>query len=139
MMSIELSPYTPVPVAFLICDQVFVDERTKKKIIVGVFDRISAREFPTAHTPMALYIRLLDAQGAYDFSVDYMQVATQQRLARTTVRAEAKDPQTGMELLMTLPALDIPEPGEYEFVLWANGRYVHRTRFTAVALQEEEK
>ena len=35
-----LSPHAPVPVAFLMCDQVMVDEATKTKTLVRVFDQI---------------------------------------------------------------------------------------------------
>ena len=63
---------TPFPLALLLCDSVIVDERSKKKTLVGVFNRVWAKQFPTTYSPLTIYARLTDAQGRYDFRIDYV-------------------------------------------------------------------
>lgn len=59
----------PIPVAILLCDQVITENETGKKSIIGVFDRIWAKEFPAIHKPAAIYIRIADAEGTYDMRI----------------------------------------------------------------------
>ena len=72
----------PVPVAFLLCDQIPIDAATKKKTIVGVFDRIWARQFPAGHGPISLFIRVIDCEGEYSVRIEYVQVSNQSVLAK---------------------------------------------------------
>lgn len=131
----QLSPHTPVPLAFLICDQVISDEATKKKTLVGVFDRLWAQSFPIAgYVPVTLYVRFIDAEGKYQFKIDYVKSADQRQLAQAIIEAEISDRHTAGEFAVRLPPIPVPEPGEYEFRLWANGRYLHRVRFVASQL-----
>ncbi len=123
---------TPVPVAFLLCDQVISDEATKKKTIVGVFDRILLGKFPGSHSPVAVYVRVVDAEGEYKLRVEYVQVASQSVLAVVDGTVHVKDRLRAGEFFIPLPPLPIPSPGEYEFRLWMNDRYIHRVRFNAV-------
>jgi len=121
----------PIPVAFLLCDQVITDEVTKKKTLVGVFDRIWVSKFPTEHKPIALYARLFDAEGEYEVRVEYVKVADESVLSRATGKLRVRDRHKPVEFALTLPSIPIPEPGEYEFRLWVGNRYVQRVAFTA--------
>lgn len=127
-----VAPPTPVSIAFLICDQVIVDRDSNKKTIVGVFDRINVRQFPTMYAPLSLYARVIDAEGEYDVRIDYVKVADEAALARIEAKAVARDRHAPAEFSFRLPPIPIPSAGEYEFRLWMNGRYIHRVKFNAV-------
>ena len=129
----------PITQTFILCDQVITDEATKKKTLIGVFDRIWVSNFPAKHSPAALYIRLFDAQGDCDIRVDYVRVDNQTVLGQVTGKMQSGKRHTTVELAIALPPIDIPAPGEYEFRLWINELYSHRVRFVAEQLPSERK
>ena len=133
-----MSGSTPYPLAILLCDQIIVDERSKKKTLVGIFDLIYARQFPVGHRPLSIYVRLTDAEGQYEFRMDYVQVKTDKLLGRGEIPAvPITDRLKTHELIMEFPPIKIPEPGDYEFRLWANDRYVGRVKFAANLIAKE--
>ena len=125
---------TPVPIAFLICDQVSVDATTGKKTIVGVFSDIQVGQFPANHAPTSLYAKLIDCEGPYECKVEFMQVAAQSRLfeARGEITSESRHRYT--ELVLRNLRLPLPEPGEYEFRLWMNNSFISSVRIMAGSL-----
>ena len=128
-----MSGSTPYPLAILLCDQIIVDDRSKKKTLVGIFDLIYARQFPAKHHSLSVYVRLTDAEGQYKFRMDYVQIKTDKLLGRADIPAVTiTDRLKAHELVMEFPPIEIPEPGDYEFRLWANDRYIGRVKFTAV-------
>jgi hypothetical protein len=132
-----MSGATPYSLAMLLCDQVIVDERSKKKTLVGLFDIIYAKSFPAKHPSLSVYARLTDAEGQYKFRMDYVQVKTDNLLGRADIPPiDITDRLKTHELVMQFPPIDIPVQGEYEFRLWANDRYVGRVKFTALKLEE---
>ena len=125
----------PVPMAFLICDQVITDEATKKKTLVGVFDHVMVKQFPARHGPVALYARLFDSEGTHDCSVEYVRTDTQEVLGNAKGQISVRSRNKTFEFSINLPAVDIPEPGEYEFRLYLGNRLMHRARLTAMEMQ----
>jgi len=133
-----MSGTIPYSLAMLLCDQVIVDERSKKKTLVGLFDIIYSKSFPTKHPSLSIYTRLTDAEGQYNFRMDYVQVKTDKLLGRADMPPiDVTDRLKINELVMQFPPIDIPEQGEYEFRLWANERYISRVKFTALKLEEK--
>lgn len=123
---------TPYLLAILICDSVIVDERSKKKTLVGIFDNINSREFPAVHTSLAVFARLIDAEGEYSFRIDYVQVKEDKLLVRAEIPGVTIPDRLKIhDLVIEPPGIQLPEPGEYEFRLFANDRYLGRTKFTA--------
>ena len=61
----------PVVKAFLIADKVMREEGTKKWSVIGIFDRISSKNFPCIHPGLALYIRLSNAEGEYNVKIEF--------------------------------------------------------------------
>lgn len=129
---------TPFILALLLCDSVIVDETSKKKTLVGIFDRILVRRFPSKHHPITIYARLTDAEGLYDFRIEYVQIETDKRLAEGKITGVSIPSRLQKhDLILQPPPVPIPEPGEYEFRLWANDRYIGRVSFVAVQVTEK--
>jgi hypothetical protein len=124
--------------AFLLCDQVISDEATKKKTLVGIFDRIWVSKFPTEHKPVALYARLYDAEGEYDVRVEYVKLSDESVLARANGKLQVHDRRKPVEFALSLSSIPIPEPGEYEFRLWIGNRYIQKVRFVAEPLPVQQ-
>ena len=64
---------TPKTNAMLVCDYVITERGTNKKSLIGVFENIGAGTFPCTHFAMSIYIKLTDAQGAYQFRLELVQ------------------------------------------------------------------
>jgi hypothetical protein len=131
----ERGSVPPVPIAFLVCDQVITDEATKKKTLVGVFDHIMVKQFPARHGPVALYARMFDSEGVHDCNVDYVRVETQEILGNATGQIQVKSRNRSFEFSLNLPAIDLPQPGEYEFRLYIDNRLMQKSRLMAVEMK----
>jgi|ERR687896_419154 hypothetical protein len=129
---------TPVPVAFLLCDQISVDSSTGKKTIVGVFDRIWVGRFPANHRPVWLFVRVIDCEGQYPVRIEYVQVSNQTILGRAEGIANSADRHYYTDFILQLPVIPLPERGEYEFRLWMSNRFISSVRLTALPLNEME-
>ena len=134
-MTLESQPEggpTPFALALLLCGEVIVDERTKKKTLVGVFDQVLAAQFPADHRPLTIFARLKDAEGSYRFRVDYVQLSTDRVLAQGDLGPVSIPTRLSTtDIILTPPLVRIPEAGAYEFRIWANDRYVGRVAFEA--------
>lgn len=138
MTEITPSLPTPVPVAFLLCDQVSVDSMSGKKTIIGVFDRIWVETFPAAHRPIWLYVRVINCEGQYPVKIEYVQVASQTVMGRAEGTAHSGDRQIYTDFVLQLPQIPLPERGEYEFRLWMDNKFISSIRLTAYPRSEME-
>jgi len=132
----KLSRVVPFLLAILVCDSGTVDLNSGKKTLVGIFDRVWAKEFPTSRW-LSVYFKLSDAEGNYQFKVQYAQVKTGNIIAEV----ETQDALTIesrlaiFDLLISYPkALPIPEAGQYEFRLYANDMFLGR-----IAIKAEQR
>ena len=121
----------PVLVAALICDAAALDRTTGKKTLVGIFDRLYVRAFPTLH-PMALYLKLADAEGNYKFQVKMVHRDTEEVLATVNAEITVKDRLLSNDFYMDADSLPFPRPGRYEFQVWANDIYLGAVFIDAV-------
>ena len=126
-----LSEVVPLLVAALVCDVAVADPSTGKKNLIGVFDQIRVEEFPAAR-PVSLYFKIADAQGRYDFDVRYVQADTDEILARAEGKMFASDRLASSDLYLPFPPLSIPNPGRYEFQIWANTMFLGSTFIDAI-------
>jgi len=128
---------SPVPtvLAMLLCDQVIVDAGTNKKSLIGVFDNLNSVGFPS-QTRIAIYAKLTDAEGKYDFRVRIVHLKDETLLGEFEIKGAAfADQLRPAELIIDLPALVFPEAGKYEFQLYANEIYLSRITMEAKSIQ----
>ena len=122
---------TPIALAILLCDNVITDKDTKKKTIVGIFSRIFGPNFPIYHS-FTIYMRLIDAEGNYNFRVEYVQMKTDKILVKGEISGiKVHDRLEIVEIILKPPPIKIPQPGKYEFRIWANNKYMGRVSFLA--------
>ncbi len=125
----------PIPsvVAMLVCDQVIVEQGTGKKSLIGVFENVNAPAFPTP-TRLAIYAKLVDASGHYDFLIRLVNLKDETKVAELKAQANL-DPRAPSEFAINIIGMVLPEPGKYEFQLYANDTYLHRVTMGAVLVQ----
>lgn len=100
--------------AALVCDGAVTDPTTGKKTLVGIFNRVNVQTFPT-QLRMAIYMKLTDAEGPYKIEVRYVQTNSGQELGRAEGRVEFASRLGSFDFFITLPPVEIPSDGRYEF------------------------
>jgi len=126
----------PIPsvVAMLVCDQVISEQGTGKKSLIGVFENINAPGFPT-QTRLAIYAKLVDADGHYDFLIRLVNLKNETKVAEIRAETRIVDPMACAELAINIVGIILPEPGKYEFQLYANDAFLHRVTMNVVLVQ----
>ena len=113
------SAVVPVLVAALVCDVAVADPSTNKKNLIGIFDVVHADRFPTFR-PMSVYLKLADALGYYQLSLQYVKLDGDEKIASATGELRATDRLASVDLFIPFPPLQIPSAGRYEFRIFAN-------------------
>jgi hypothetical protein len=111
----------PIPsvVAMLVCDQVIAEQGTNKKSLIGVFEVFNAFGFPTMIPRIAIYVKLADAFGKYQFKLRLVRLKNEALVAEIAIDADVTDSAHYSELVLNMGNLPFPEPGKYEFQLYA--------------------
>lgn len=110
----------------LICGQVIAEEGTQKKSLIGIFDNIYAPSFP-ASLSCAIYAKLRDAYGGYEIMLRFVKQADETTLMPDArFELNATEPSGAAEIVVNFIGATFPEPGGYEFQLYADGMYLHR-------------
>ena len=122
----RVSEVVPLLVAALVCDVAVADPSTGKKNLIGIFDQVHVIEFPTSQ-PVSLYFKIADAEGLYNFDVRYVQASTDTVLHHAQGRVTINDRLSSSDQYLAFGAIRIPEPGRYEFQIWANSMFLGST------------
>lgn len=131
-MAESLSQVVPVLVAGLVCDVAVTEPHSKKKSLIGIFDRLSASSFPTKRA-VSLYLKIADAEGRYELEVRFVHLNTGTVVAKAEGKLEQSDRLASAELLIPFLPLEFGEAGRYEFQVWANSAFLGSTTIDAVA------
>ena len=128
----------PLLVAALVCDVAVADPSTGKKTLIGIFDRIVVKQFPTSRQ-MAVYLKVTDAIGTYNLSIKYVRTETDEVLGEVKGQLGASDPRRSQDLSVQLPPVPIPAAGRYEFRVFADSVYIGAAFVDAVERAAVEK
>lgn len=126
-------PPVPSVLAMLVCDQVIIDEQTKKKSLIGVFDNLNSSAFP-ALMNCAVYTKLADAEGHYKFQLRVVSLKDESLLSDLQFEADVRTREEPAEIALHLAGLPLNEPGKYEFQLYANDVFLSRITIKASRL-----
>src|SRR5437899_3153524 len=111
-------PPIPSVLVFLVCDQVIQEAGTNKKSLIGMFDRIYAKQVPAAGGPFWLFAKIVDAEGNYSFRIEVVKLETDKQIGRMDMPPmPVPDRLAGAELVLRIPMLPFEEYGTYEFNL----------------------
>lgn len=121
----ERSQIIPLLVAAVICDTAVEDPNSRKKTLVGIFDRVWVQNFPTRRQ-LSLYLKVADALGNYDVQVKFIQVSTGEMMNEVSGKMEASDRLASGDFFIPFD-LEIPSEGRYEFQIWFNRMYLGQT------------
>jgi hypothetical protein len=122
----------------LLCDQIITEEGTKKKSLIGVFENFGSLTFPVLFPRLAVYVKLADAIGDYLFKLRVVKLKDESLIAEVGIQARIADASHYAELALTMGNIPVPEPGKYEFQLYAGENYLHRITMQAVLAQLQQ-
>jgi hypothetical protein len=120
----------PVVRHFIACEEVRESASGRYSLIEVVHAIRAAANYPRIHPQITLFVMLTDADGMHDFWVEWVLFDRgQQRSLWTTkpVNLElGQDPTQVHGWCVRLKNIWLPQPGDYEFVLWCDGEIVAR-------------
>jgi len=116
-----------------------------KMTAVGIFEVIYAPAFPTKHRDMTLTINLegtVNEKGKHNVAIE-LRDDKANRLFSTDLPVELKRPgvtQGSLRVGVVIRLMDIPfpRPGQYEFVVFADDRFLTRVSFAVSKIRVKE-
>ena len=133
-------PRTPKINARLLCERVIREDVSGQVSVLGTYEVVNASQFPTALQSTYLCVKLTEAQGDYVFKLEMVRRDDMKTVGEATLPSvNLKGPLEHSELVFHLIGVPLPQPGHYDFRLWANGRFVDskslHVRLTPVGAQ----
>ena len=111
----------PILKAMLLCDQTIVEEGSRKRTLIGLFDRVKASQFPTVHNSMSVYVQFREIEGTFDFVLELYDLAEDKTLHKATVKDfKVQEKSRDCELVFNLLSVRFSHPGDYEFRIFVN-------------------
>jgi hypothetical protein len=124
----------PSVVAMLVCDQIIAEQGTNKKSLIGIFEHLGSTSFPVQVGRISVYAKLVDALGKHHFRLRLVTLKDEKLIMEIGIDADVKEG-GGVELALNMGNLTLPEPGKYEFQLYAEDIYLHRVTMDAALVQ----
>ena len=120
---------TPAVKAILICDQVIHELGTNKKSLIGIFEEIHLAKFPAHYPRIAVYVNLTDANGEYVLEMRLQSEKGDEVGRGKTPMVKIDNPLATCEFALQVQNLVLPGPGQYEFQIFANGKFLASKAF----------
>ncbi len=121
-----MSPGAEIPkcLSIILCDDVYRDEKTKKLVIVGTFNRISAPRLPCQHSRMSVLFTLTNGRGTFDLSLTIEHAETEKALVQLSGPATLGSPMEIFDQHVEILGVEFPQAGKYCVTLKANGEQI---------------
>jgi hypothetical protein len=130
----------PVLLSVIICDQVIQDRHTGKNTLVGVFDNISAMQFPAQHPWLTIFCQLTNGRGEIPFTIKLVDVGEDDKvLGEKTETVKFVDVRQVRNLIFNIGGIIFPHQGEYRFQIYVNREFLGERRIicSKIELQKE--
>jgi hypothetical protein len=127
----------PTCISVVICDDIYRDEQTKKLIIVGTFNQISAPAVPARHARMCVLITLTGGRGEHEMTVAIEHAETGERSTEVSGPLELENPLLICDLNLTLNGAVFPAYGKYWLDVLVDGELIGQRPFQVVPAEEQ--
>ncbi len=109
--------HSPLPLlqAIVLCDCIYSDARTGKKVLAGTFNTLWAVEFPTVFARSTfVYLCVTEVHREATLGMRYVDLDTNDALLSLDgIVLEAESPVLSVELAIEIPPLPMPHAGPY--------------------------
>lgn len=126
----------PVLVALLFADRVIVEEKNKKKTIVGTFTRFYSDKFPVSFPPWYIYAAATNISGDHSFSLNLVLEKEMQVVVPINGKIKVENPRNVIELIFPIGQAIFPSPGEYTLTFNIDGTQVGSRVLEVVQLEQ---
>lgn len=116
-------------VSIILCEAVYRDERTKKLVIVGTFNRITAPKLPARHARLTVMLTLTNGRGKYDVDLRIEHERTGHVVAKMQGPMQIDDPLAMNEINVEMVNLVFPDEGKYWISLFSDGEPIAQRPF----------
>ena len=107
----------PTAIALTICDQVIVDERTKKPSIIGMFTGLGVEQFPSDPQRFSVCASLTGGVGDGRIELSVSQASTGETIYQQAGTIHFPDRTDMVNVFFRIRKLRFPAPGFYLFRL----------------------
>lgn len=126
-------PLKPLLKAILVCDLTIAEEGTRKRSLIGIFDRIQCAQFPAVHPAMSVYVQFREIEGLFNFSLELVDLSENSILHRARVERFRVDGRSrDCELVFNLFSVRFDRPGLYEFRVYVEDLIFGQKTFEVV-------
>jgi hypothetical protein len=116
--------HKPVPIALVICDNVYTDGGGKKALI-GLFNRIRGSDFPHHQRKLAIFVSFTDIRRKTSCRLDIVNAETEKPvLVVEEPVPDAADPFAIIDIDFVLEGVVFDEPGVYSVRFWGNDEII---------------
>lgn len=123
----------PILKAMLLCDQTIVEEGTRKRSLIGIFDRVKAAQLPTLHPAMSMYVQFREIEGVFDFVLELYDLSEEKTLHKATIKNfNVQEKSRDCELVFNLMSVRFEHDGEYEFRIYVNDMIFGQRSFQVI-------
>ncbi len=111
----------PILKAMLLCDTTILEEGSRKRTLVGIFDRIRATKYPSVHPAMSVYVQFREIEGKFDFTLELVDLDENKSMHRAVIQGfQVQERSRDCELVFNLLSVKFDHPGSYEFRIYVN-------------------
>ena len=110
----------PYPLSLILCDSIYVDPRTNKKALIGLFTVLYAPGFPVLHPGFSVYLAFSDCEGMTRLKLRIVDADEEREpLIETIVEIPVPDRLAINEMIWQIGAIVFPSAGEYRIQTFA--------------------
>jgi hypothetical protein len=110
----------PILQAIVLADQIYVDERTNKKVIAGTFNQLSARLPTTFNRPAFVFLCLTAVRGKLPLVIRFVDLSNGQVLLETDeIIISQESPLQSAEVVSEMHGLPLPHEGAFAFEVYS--------------------
>jgi Family of unknown function (DUF6941) len=121
------SPILPRCKALLLCDQVLVEEVTGRMSLIGIMDYVQIDEFPAEFPRCQVFLQITNGLGVYNVTIEIHDLSDNSVIYRLgDVPVEMPDRLARVSMIIRVPRVEIPHPGEFDVVVLANEEEIER-------------
>lgn len=111
----------PSPIALVVCDNIY-SEPTGKVALVGLFNNISARQFPASHPRLVVFVSLTGVRKGMTGKLDIVHSETDNPIVEARGGFDQNvGPTDIVDMSFILNNVTFPEPGMYYIRFFGNG------------------
>lgn len=123
----------PVALGLFLCDQAIVEEATRKTSLVGMFNHLTAKQFPFLPPPFTVFAALTDGQGTGRIALVVSRLETGEGIHAFRTTANFPDRLAISRMRFRIRECRFPQPGMYEFTLLIDDEWVAHNRLQILA------